>query len=521
VFVALMSPSVPAQVPRAGGVLTFVVGSNLPSFDAHRESTFGVIHPIRPFYSLLIRVDPENPQAADAFECDLCEGSVPRPDEGGTRYRFRIRRDVSFHDGTALTAADVKVSLDKIIFPPEGVPSSRKAFFSMVESVQAPSSHELLIKLKYPSATFLPSLALPFNFIYSARDLNEHGYDWPMRHVNGTGPFRFVQYQPGAFVEGRRYERYHFSGRPYLDGFRAVIATKTAVRLQAIRSGRAAIEFRGFSPKARDELVEALGDRLQVQESDWNCGVYFIFNHARPPFDDPRVRRALNLAVDRWSGSRYLSSVAIVRTPGGIVFPGHPLAANREELMQLEGFGPDIELSRARARALLAEAGQSGLSLTLTNRAVDQPYKALGGWLTDEWRQIGVTTRQLMLPTGGWYQSLRQTKDFEVATDFNCQAIINPIADVSKWLGSAGNNHANYRDEMLESLHARLLRTPDVEEQRRLMRQFEQRAVSEMAHMGLTLWWYKINPHWAYVKGWKAGPSHYLNQHLDNVWLDR
>ena len=77
------------------------------------------------------------------------------------------------------------------------------------------------------------------------------------------------------------------------------------------------------------------------------------------------------------------------------------------------------------------------------------------------------------------------------------------------------------RIRMLEALHARLLRTPDVEEQRRLMRQFEQRAVSEMAHMGLTLWWYKINPHWAYVKGWKAGPSHYLNQHLDNVWLDR
>ena len=73
----------------------------------------------------------------------------------------------------------------------------------------------------------------------------------------------------------------------------------------AIRGGRADIEFRGFPPKARDDLVKALGDKITVQESDWNCVLLFTPNHSVKPFDDPRVRRALTLAVDRYSGSKY------------------------------------------------------------------------------------------------------------------------------------------------------------------------------------------------------------------------
>ena len=73
------------------------------------------------------------------------------------------------------------------------------------------------------------------------------------------------------FVEGIKNQNYHFKGKPYLDGFKAIAAPKMAVRLSAIRGDRAAIEFRGFPPKARDDLVKSLGDEITVQESDWNC----------------------------------------------------------------------------------------------------------------------------------------------------------------------------------------------------------------------------------------------------------
>ena len=520
VGIGLCAQSATAETPQKGGTLNFVVAGEAPSKDGHREQTYALIHPYAPFYSLLIRVNPENPQSSD-FVCDLCVGGVPEPTNGGKTYTFKVREGVSFHDGTPMTSQDVKASYDRIIFPPEGVPSSRKTFFNMVESVEAPDDTTIVFNLKFPSGAFLPALATPFNWIYSKKDLEAHGFDWHKDNVNGTGPFKFVEHQPGAFVDGVKNDSYHHEGQPYLDGFRAIIAKDMAVRIQAIRGNRAAIEFRSFPPQARDDLVNALGDKITVQESDWNCVLLFTPNHARKPFDDPRVRRALSLAVDRWGGSQYLSRIAIVKTVGGVVFPGHPLAASDAELEQLAGYGRDLEASRAEAVALLKEAGVTDLTIDYNNRGVDQPYKVVGTWLIDQWAQIGVKAEQQVRPSPQFYAVLRNSKEFDVSIDFNCQSVINPIADVTKFLGSAGNNYAQYEDQVLEDIYAKLAQAATVDEQRTLMREYERVALDEQAHLGVTLWWYKINPHRSYVKGWKVAPSHYLNQQLDNVWLDK
>jgi peptide/nickel transport system substrate-binding protein len=517
----LATPVTAQETPKRGGVLSFVVGSKIPSYDLHRETTFGVIHPIRPFYSTIIRVNPDNPSDPADFVCDLCVGEVPAPTANGTVYTFNLKQGVLFHDGTEMTSADVKASMDKVIFPPEGVPSSRKAFFRMVEAVEAPDSTTIRFRLKFASGAFIPALATPFNVIYSKRDLDVHGYNWHAKNINGTGAFEFVQHQPGAFVEARRFENFHRTGYPFLDGYKSIEAPKMAVRLQAIRGDRAAIEFRGFPPKARDDLVSALGQRVEVQESDWNCVLLFTPNQKQKRFQDPRVRRALSLAVDRWGGSKYLSRIAIVKTVGGVVYPRHPFAASKAELTSLTGYAEDLRGARAQARKLLKAAGQSDLSFVLTNRAVDQPYKVVGTWLIDQWKKVGISVKQRVLPSGPFYDSLRKKRDFDVSIDFNCQSVVNPISDITKFLGSAGNNYGSYKDQQLEDLHAQLLREPEVPKQRSIIRAFEKRALDEMAHLGITLWWYKINPHRTYVKGWKIAPSHYLNQHLEQVWLDR
>jgi len=510
-----------AHAVKKGGVLNFVVGSKIPSYDLHRETTFGVIHPIRPFYSLLIRVNPDNPSSPTDFICDLCEGSVPKGTDGFKNYTFKIRKGVKFHSGTPLTAHDIVATYNKIIFPAEGVPSARKAFFKMVESVTAPDDYTVVFKLKFPSGSFIPAVATPFNIIMSKKDLDEHGMNWHKKNINGSGAFSFVQHQPGSFVEGKKYAGYHHKGKPYLDGYKAIAAPKMAIRLQAIRGDRASIEFRGFPPKARDDLVKALGDKITVQESDWNCVLMFTPNHKRQPFGDARVRQALSLAVDRWGGSKYLSRIAIVKTVGGVVFPKHPLAATKAELMKLTGYGTDMNKARAEAKSLLKAAGASGLKIDFSNRAVDQPYKVVGTWLVDQWKKVGLTAKQRVQPSGPFYATLRKSHDFDVSIDFNCQSVINPIADVTKFLGSAGNNYGSYADQPLEDIYDRLLRAGTEKEQRVIMREYETRAIGDQAHLGITLWWYKINPHRSYVKGWKIAPSHYLNQSLDQIWLDK
>ena len=130
---------------------------------------------------------------------------------------------------------------------------------------------------------------------------------------------------------------------------------------------------------------------------------------------------------------------------------------------------------------------------------------------------------QRVEPTKSFYNSLRKTADFDVSVDFNCQSVINPIVDITKFLGSAGNNYGKYegKDQELEDIYAKLAQEGDEAKQREIVRVFEKRALSDMAHEGITLWWYKINPHRSYVKGWKIAPSHYLNQSLDQVWLDK
>jgi peptide/nickel transport system substrate-binding protein len=512
--------SASAATPKIGGILNFVVGSKIPSYDGHIESTFGMIHPIRPFYSLLFRVNPDNPADPTDFLCDVCAGSVPTGAKGGTEYTFNIRKGLQFHNGAPLNAHDVKATFDKIIFPPEGVPSNRKAMFRMVKSIEVTDDHTIVFTLDFPSGAFIPSMGMPFNFIYSKKDLDTHGYEWHKKNVNGSGAFVFVEHVAGSHVSGKRNPNYHHEGKPYLDGFKAISAPKMSVRLQAIRGDRAAIEFRGFPPKARDDLVNALGDKITVQESDWNCALMFTVNTERKPFDDKRVRHALTLAVDRYEASEYLANIAIVKTVGGIVFPSHPLAATTEELEGLIGFSRDIEASRAKARALLKEAGAEGIEFDFNNRGVDQPYKVVGTWLVDQWRQVGLKPIQRVQPSPQFYATLRKKKDFDVTVDFNCQSIVNPIADVTKFLCSAGNHYSGCENAKLDTMYDNLLRAETPAQQREIMREFEREAF-DTAGTNLTLWWYKINPHRSYVKGWKIAPSHYLNQSLDQIWLDK
>ncbi len=510
-----------AETPRRGGILNFVVSAEPPSYDGHRETTFALIHPIAPFYSTLIRVSPENPSSSTDFVGDLAL-EVPTPTDGGKIYTFKLRRNASFWDGQPVTAHDVVATFNKIIFPPSNVNSARKAFYSMVDKVYAADDYTVVFALKYPSSAFITAVANPFNFIYSAKKLAQDVH-WYEKHILGSGPFIFVRHQPGAFIEGKRNPSYYHAGKPYLNGFRALFVEQQSARVEAIRSGQALIEFRGFPPKVRDDLIRALVTEITLQECDWNCVLLVTPNHLVKPFDDPRVRRALTLAIDRWGGSRHLSRIAIVKSVGGIVFPGNPLAATKEELREIADYWTDLEKSRAEARRLLREAGvPEGFTFKFHIRGVDQPYRIVGIWLIAQWQSIGLKAEPWVQPTDPFFATLRSHgAAFQVSIDPYCEAVVNPLLDVSKYISDdrAGNNYANYQDRVLDELFDEMNRSSDPAKQRRLMRQFEKRVLDEQAHTFPSLWWYRIIPHRSVLRGWKIGPSHYLNQDLSTVWL--
>ena len=504
---------------KRGGTLTYVIPEDAPpSFDGHREGTFATLHSVAPFYSVLIRVNPENPSSTTDFVCDLCT-AMPQPTDGGKTYTFKIRDGVKFHDGSSLTAADVAKSWQMIINPPEGVLSARRSWYEMVDKVDAPDPSTVVFNLKFATDAFLPALADPFTFVYK-KEILDKDPRWYETNILGSGPFKFAEYNTGQSIKGVGNPDYYRKGLPYLAGFSGIYAPKQAVRVEAIRSDRAAIEFRGFPPSTLDELKRALDGQLAVEESDWNCGNLVTPNHKKKPFDDPRVRRALTLAVDRWHGAPALSKIANVRTVGGIVFPASPLAATKAELQQIAGFWPDIEKSRAEARRLLKEAGAEGLSFELLNRNVDQPYKYVGTWLVDEWSKIGLHVTQHVLPGGPELDALR-TGNFEVALIANCHGVPNPLLDVQTFLPNYAAAYGYYEDQAELDLYDKMLRETDFAKQRAMMRDFEKYVIDDQAHQIWVLWWYRIVPYRSYVKGWKISPSHYLNQDLATVWLDK
>ena len=271
--IALIAAVVPASAadatPKRGGTLTYMIPADAPpSFDGHREQTFATVQAVAPFYSLLIRVDPMNPGSGE-FVCDVCT-EMPKPTDDGKTYTFKIRKDVKFNDGSALTAADVAASWHEIIFPPQGIISTRQSYFMMVDKVEATDPETVVFHLKFPTAAFLPALADPFAFVYKKEILDKDPH-WYEKNIMGTGPFKFTGYETGQSIKGERNPDYFRKGLPYLDGFIGIFADKQATRVDAIRSDRAAMEFRGMPPAAVDELKKALGDQLVVEFERLEC----------------------------------------------------------------------------------------------------------------------------------------------------------------------------------------------------------------------------------------------------------
>jgi peptide/nickel transport system substrate-binding protein len=514
-------PAIAEETPKHGGTLTYMIPADAPpSFDGHRESTYATVHAVAPFYSVLIRVNPENPASTTDLVCDLCT-EMPVPTDDGRTYTFKIRSGVTFHDGSPLTAADVAASFSEIIFPPEGVLSARVGNYVMVDKVEAPDPSTVLFHLKFATGAFLTALANPFNWVYQKAVLDKDPH-WYEKNILGSGPFKFAGYETGQSIKGVRNPDYYHQGLPYLDGFVGIFADKQATRVDAIRADRAALEFRGMPPSARDELVDALGDKITVQEGDWDLASAVTPNHQRKPFDDVRVRRALTLAIDRWGDAAGLSKVAIVQTVGGLVFPGSPLAATRAELEQMAGYWPDIEKSRAEARRLLKEAGAEGISFELLNRNVDQPYKYVGAWLVDEWSKVGLHATQRVAPTGPWFEAMR-SGNFDVVVEAPGYGIVNPPIDVQKALPEtvSSENYGHYEDPTEVELYEKMLHETDPAQQRLMMRRFETHVLNDQAHEIWALWWHRIVPYRSYVKGFKIAPTHFINQDLATIWLDK
>jgi peptide/nickel transport system substrate-binding protein len=206
---------------------------------------------------------------------------------------------------------------------------------------------------------------------------------------------------------------------------------------------------------------------------------------------------------------------------GGVHRPGYSMATPERELATLPGFSRDIEASRAEARRLLAEAGQQHLKIKFTNRDIPAPYGPAADYLIESWKAIGVETTQEKLNTKTW-QSALEKGNFEVAIDFVGDYFDDPTLQLTKLVSTdlSPVNYSGSTDRFLDALYVGQAVTTDPRQRSKIVRDFERHAMTE-AYSVPFLWWNRILVNATSVKGWPSTPSHYIDQDLSEVWLDR
>lgn len=280
--------------------------------------------------------------------------------EDGTTYTFKLRTGVLFHNGREMTAEDVKYSLERTLSPATRSPG--QGFFLGIEGAQAfvdggavavsgitvvdPATVE--ITLTEPNASFLHLMAINFSFVVPREEVERYGEDFGRNPV-GTGAFKFGQWQLGQRLTLERNPDYFLEGLPHLDGITFEIGVEPTVALLRLQRGEVDILGDGIPPAQfvtitgdpANEALIASGPQLQTG--------YLTLNGNLEPFDNVKVRQAVNMAINK---DRIVQVINGRATPANQPLP--PLMPGYAE--DYEGYAYDPE----GAKALLAEAGFEG-----------------------------------------------------------------------------------------------------------------------------------------------------------------
>lgn len=507
------TPAPAQEAPKRGGTYTFAVYLGEPdTYDCHATNSIASLYRLAPHYSLLLKYDPlRYPRITG----DVAESWSVSPD--GKSYSFKLRSGVRFHDGSVLTATDVKATYDRLRKPPEGIISVRTNQFADIASIDTPDDQTVVFTLKQPNASMPAVFAGPFNCIYSARKLAEDPR-FPARNILGTGPFRFVKHEAGAEWRAERFTEYFDTKRPYLDGLRIVNMAPPAA-VNALAAGQIQAAFPGQSNAEILRIMAARGDKVRLYDPVTTQVLFLAsVNVTRPPFQDVRVRQALSLAIDRRGGSVALAKMMTASGFGSIIHEGSPFMRTDDEVKSLPGYGPDIIASRAQAKKLLADAGVKDLKLVFLNRP---QYAGLGVFLIDQWRQIGVTVTQ-ELPENQRFFDLQRAGNYDLSLDALAEYTDDPTLQLSR-LVSFSKNPANLTradDPVFDELYERQTRTTNPAERKGLVQQIERHLLDQA--VAIPLFWSKRNiVMGAEVRG-AATPliaSNYVGLDQSTVWL--
>lgn len=451
------------------------------SLDPHVGTTGTAVTVINDLFEGLLTLDAHGkviPGLAQSWEISA----------SGRVYTFTLRRNLKWSDGKPLDASDLVYSLQRFADPGVarsglatymdaivgGGPSLRGEGPARNLAVSAVDARTLRIELVHPTAYFLRVLASPAFAPVPRHVIERYGAAWTQpANMVSNGPFRLSEWVPQDYVRLERNPHFRDADKVRLDGVVFYPMDDLNTGFRRFRAGELDAMV-NFPPDKLDWIRDKMSDALRLSPS---LGLYvYVVNTQRPPLDDPRVRRALSLAVDRKTITERL-----IRTgdkPAWGIIPtgidGYP-----PPLSNPLAYAP-MAARRDAARALLVEAGVSDtLEIKLLYHTSEE-HKRVAVALANMWKSIGVQAELFNAERQVVNATIRQG-DFDLGRAAWFAGIDDAFGLLNYFLSDSPSNVSRYRSEEFDGLINQANQTMDRAERTRLLRQAEEVVVRDQA----------------------------------------
>ena len=469
-----------ALAQKQGGILKVYHRDSPASASIHEEATFSTVTPFMGVFNNLVMYKQDVAQnRMDTIVPDLATSWSWNADH--TRLSFKLREGVKWHDGKPFSAKDVKCTFDMLMGKSSAKfrKNPRKSWYDNVTEVAANGDFEAVFNLKRPQPALLALLASGYTPVYPC-----HVSPAEMRtHPIGTGPFKFVEFKTNESIKVTRNPDYWKKGRPYLDGIEYTIIPNRSTAILAFIAGKFDMTFptEVTIPLLKDVKSQAPKAVCAVEPT--NVSTNLIVNRDAPPFNNPDLRKAMALTLDR---KAFIDTLFEGQADiGGTMLPppqgvwGLP----PEMYKTLPGYGPDVKKNREEARALMQKAGygpDKRLKVKVSTRNIPI-YRDPAVILIDQLKEIYIDGELDVVETANWFSKVAR-KDYAVGLNLTGNAVDDPDQSFyENYACGSERNYTDYCNKELQKLFDQQSMEPNFEKRRKLVWEIDRKLQEDVA----------------------------------------
>jgi peptide/nickel transport system substrate-binding protein len=508
----------PALAQKPGGILKMYSPDSPASMSIHEEATIFAEGPMMGVFNNLIMYDQHVPQ--NSLQSIVPDLAVSWSwNEDGTELTFPLRQGVTWHDGKPFTAQDVQCTWDMLT----GESSEklrvnpRKSWYRNLDSVTTNGDYEVIFHLKRPQPAFVALLASGFSPVYpchvAPRDMRSH----PI----GTGPFKFGEFKPNEYIKVTRNPDYWKKDRPYLDGIEYTIIRNLSTAVLGFVAGQFDMTF-SYSltvPLLNDAKSQLPTAICELTQDSINRNL--LINREKPPFDNPDLRRAMALSLDRRAFIDIITQgqgdIGAVMQPAPAGLWGMP----PEMLSTLPGYDLDVRKNRTEARQIMQTLGyspDSHLKIKVTVRDIPY-YRDPAVILIDQLKQVYIDGELEPVDTTNFFPKMMR-RDYSVGLNLQGAGDPDETFPLLYGCGSAFNRN-NYCNPDVEELIGRQSGEADQEKRKQLVWQIERKLAEDIARP-IIFYSRGGTCRQPYVKGLTLMVNSIFNGwRMEDVWFDK